>query len=378
MLLDVQTYRDNENIAKSTLGNWRAAQRHNLDIFEKHGFPVRLHSLPQLRQMLDTMQENRFRVYMEELGGLSDTDLKTFLRACQAVIRFQQINFQGLPIILPLSTMLAYFVIYKKIIGMRPNLSNILEIGPGCGYLSFFLEPLEQLENYSQIEACESFYLLQNLINSHTFQESFSQEAITPVHEQINIYTQSTFPDSIENSIKIANNAAKKCFHYPWWQINKLAQSETKFDVITSNANLLEINPAALTDYLVLVGEKLAPDGLFFMHCTGFPGQGTTESLMDTLFKHGFAPFLLLPGWGAATEYKDQASQRTVSKKFAVINGVFATSTHAQFRRYYNRDNMAPPFMADVPDIAKAFFSTSTENRTMYSKEDIADMLVRA
>ena len=45
-MLDSQIYRTNEQLAKSLLPNWRIGQVHNLDQFERVGFPVRAYSYP--------------------------------------------------------------------------------------------------------------------------------------------------------------------------------------------------------------------------------------------------------------------------------------------------------------------------------------------
>ena len=56
-MLDSTIYRTNEQLAKSVLPHWRFGAIHNLDLFERVGFPVRANSIRDIGQLLDSMQK---------------------------------------------------------------------------------------------------------------------------------------------------------------------------------------------------------------------------------------------------------------------------------------------------------------------------------
>jgi hypothetical protein len=176
-LLDPYTYRRNERLAREQLPTWRTAAAHSLGHFEKIGFPVRIESIAEVGQLLDTMQEGRWDAYMAELGGLTDTEHELFVAVCCDALLFQMTYLPARVPVVPLTTLLSAFVLYRKCVGFDTDFRSVLEIGPGCGYLSFFLKGHGPLRNYSQIEACESFYILQNLVNVHCFGHRFDERA---------------------------------------------------------------------------------------------------------------------------------------------------------------------------------------------------------
>ena len=47
-MLDIAIYRQNESLAKKEMDKWQIRSRHNLDPFEKVGFPVRVENNQQL------------------------------------------------------------------------------------------------------------------------------------------------------------------------------------------------------------------------------------------------------------------------------------------------------------------------------------------
>lgn len=298
MSLDAQVYRAWEQLAKTSGDTWRLAQKHNLDVFEKVGFPVRMDNIRQLRSLVDTMQENRFDAYMGEMGGFSQQELDLFLAACVDVIRFQAILFPDHPPMLPLDTLISAFSVYSKVSRLRPGFKTLLELGPGCGYLSFFLKQHQGLENYSQVEACESFFLLQSRVNEFNFQEGFhSKVAIGDPAGHPSYYPAlpSGYTDSAQKPLLVNFQRSTTCCQYPWWNLAALERQEIQFDVVTSNANLLEFSTEALYDYLALISRKMAPEGVFFVQCFG--GGGTVgrqiEPLWKALYDFGFAPQLI-------------------------------------------------------------------------------------
>ncbi|MDD4951389.1 MAG: hypothetical protein PHV85_02450, partial [Desulfovibrionaceae bacterium] len=284
-------YRDMESMARRGLADWRVARRHNLDHYERYGFPVRITTFLETRQLLDTMQESRFERLQEELGGLSEADLGALVEACLELARFQRRHYPGRSLLLPLDTVLAMLVVYKKLDGLAPGFKSILEVGPGCGYLALFLRNRADLENYSLTESCESFYILQDAVNRQLFKERFQQL----VHDQAEGEWFIRPDDPLRSWLSLASSdAPKTVFHYPWWKLGALAASNARFDLVNSNANLLEFNPEALRDYLALFRMKLNKNGLFFAHCYGFESpEKDRQYLYEELYRAGFAPLFI-------------------------------------------------------------------------------------
>lgn len=345
-MLDPTQYRLAETIAKQQLPTWRIAQRHTLEVFEKAGFPVRANSLADLRPLIDTMQENRFDSYMRELGGLTPARRSLLIGALRdiCILQLKYLNTQE--VIVPFSTVMSALAIYQKISLLKPDFKSVLEIGPGCGYTSLFFARHEGLENYSSIEACESFYLLQSLLDTHLFGSNFREYAAVPGQSLGQSPGDSSWhgggyfrSDDYEhlNVLTVAGSARHReiCSHYPWWRIPDLAGCGRKFDVITSNANLNEFSVGALTEYLALSYQLLADDGIFFFQCPGWNHDGRDTNRF--LYEAGFAPLFLAAG---TVELRlggeGGVGGRLIRQEFTVPNGVLVKRGHplwaGQFR----------------------------------------------
>lgn len=274
-MLDPQTYRANEALAKQDPANKRRAEAHVVDHFERIGFPVRIYSTQEVRPLINSMQENRFHLYMDEMGGLTEQEYTSLRIACRAIISFQRIHFPQVKPVLPLSVLMSVLCLYKKILNIKP-LRSILEIGPGCGYLPLFLCQYNGWVRYGQIEACESFYILQSLINSYCFGQKFKEHAFTPDASDIDHFWT---PDGQFEAPPVVEffDDASVCEHFPWWHIDKL--KGRTHHVVTSNANLLEFTPSALDDYLGLIMDVLEPNGALLAQCCGSHVHGTPDQL---------------------------------------------------------------------------------------------------
>ena len=121
------------------------------------GFPVRVNSIADLRQLFDTMNEGQFDYFMKEIDGLNSEEFSLLLDIINETIYFQQLNFPNSDVIIPLDNLMKCMVLYIKLQNLQFN--NILEIGSGSGILSFFISRKKDLNMYTQIEVCESFYM---------------------------------------------------------------------------------------------------------------------------------------------------------------------------------------------------------------------------
>lgn len=253
-MMDVCAYRAAELHGRARYPTWRDVP--SLDAFSLAGFPQRVESLSELGLLLDTMQEGRADAYRREMGELSpeDKDLLAAAQRCQ--LDFVGAFFQNREPKPAIDTMLAMLCVYRKIRTAAPGFKRILEIGPGCGYLSFFLREHEGLDEYAQIEACESFYLLQHMVNIYCFGAA--------VRERVT--------------------------HYAWWEVDQLDSADrgTEFDVVTSNACLLECPPAWQDRYIKLAARVLPRGGKFVAQCLGRSVHGTQATLDERFHAHGF------------------------------------------------------------------------------------------
>lgn len=375
-MLEISDYRLGEQFGRSTISNWRIAETHLVDHFIRVGFPVRIESRHEVGQLLDTMQEKRFGRFMTELGGLTAAEADSLADALVSSVKFQRAQLPRRRPSVPFSTMISALTLYKKIAGFKPDLQSVLEVGPGCGYLAYFLAGHETLRDYSQVEACESFYVLQSMVNSHVFGHEFCDLAVTAVADcALHIHRD------LERPVVLADGEipAHRCFHYPWWKLGTLHEGVGKYDVVTSNANLNEFTRNALYEYLTIFSRVMKDDGIVVIQCTGFPAHGSTEDLMQVLHKFGFASLFC----GMADENvranmfgTDRYSSLGFSrKKFALNNLILVKKGHPYYERNTSLKNYAHGFASDFPRLA-SIFEGGTEkyppdSRRAYSTEEI-------
>ena len=308
-MLEISDYRLGEQLGRSTISNWRIAETHLVDHFIRVGFPVRIESRHEVGQLLDTMQEKRFERFMTELGGLTAAEADSLTDALVSSVKFQMAHLPRRKPCVPFSTMISSLTLYKKIVGFKPDVESVLEVGPGCGYLSYFLAEHETLKDYSQVEACESFYVLQSMVNSYLFGHEFCDLAVTAAADRaLHIHRD------LEQPVVLTDEEvpAYRCFHYPWWTLGMLHEGIGKYDVVTSNANLNEFTRNALYEYLTIFSRVMKDDGIFLIQCTGFPAHGSTEDLMEVLHKFGFAS--LFCGMADENVRPEYARHRQVSQ----------------------------------------------------------------
>lgn len=380
-MLDIQAYRQAESRARAVLPNWRLAQRHNLDHFEKVGFPVRLNSLAETYNLLDTMQEERFQAMQNELGGLTPEDFDLVVDACVSVLRFQAAHYPGRPLFLPLDTLLSMLSIYKKITTLNPDFTSMLEVGPGCGYLPCLFALRGKPMEYASIEACESFYLLQHYLNLHLFGQGFRQEVFA------DLPASHHFADPSDWAIRERPVLDKSPFkvtarQYPWWRLGELAEQGPQFDVITSNANFTEFNTEAFQDYLRIFRKVLKPDGFIYAQCFGYPTpERDFAYVYDNAMRVGFAPAFLAPHctgkrknlWEQGTPPELQRYLREGDKRtFMLSNLVLIGKGHPLFEQCKGRDKF-DQLRVISEDIARAFFGDPEVEVRMYTKQAVID-----
>jgi hypothetical protein len=241
--------------------------------------------------------------------------------------------------------MIAHYVIFRKLIGYNPKFARVLEIGPGCGYLSFFLRHHAYLKDYSQVESTEAFYLLQSHINSHVFGARFSEHAISQrALADHNFYVAkmkwyNEFHFEEQKILELPRTPV--CNHYPWWRLGDVA--ERRFDIISSNANLNEFSREALIQYLSVIRDVLTDDGAIIAQCLG-GGAPTYDSVFATIKSVGFVPVALLHG------------DADPGRNFVVTNGVFVGKNHPLYAAYADRRLTFSTWDRDIDFINRMYF----------------------
>jgi hypothetical protein len=368
-MLDATAYRASETSAKRAIADWRLSNINDPYVFQNQGFPVRADSFLDLAQILDTMQEGRFDYYMNEVGGFAPEELDFFVKVCLHYVDFYTSFFQRERVVVPLSTLIAHYVAYRKLLGYNPRFARVLELGPGCGYLSFFLRHHAPLLDYTQIESTESFYLLQSHINAHIFGARFAEHAVSRCSQQDHakyvpdLDWHNPFHYEEQKVIRAVPNPI--CNHYPWWRIGDVAKR--KYELVASNANLNEFSREALFQYLSLIREVLDDEGAIVAQCLG-GGPPSYATIFANMKSAGFVPVALIAG-GAEMN----------GRVFVVANAVFVGERHSQYRKYAE---LPPKFpMLDRTQVFqnKMYFLNEEhkEFKRAYSADEVLEELQR-
>jgi SAM-dependent methyltransferase len=361
--MDIGSYRLNQRLAKAAIPSWRLMAIHGAHVFRQAGFPLEIDSTDELVNLLDTMHENQFDPFVAELNGLDDGEVATLLDALVDYCRFFRVHFPGAQAPIPLSTMVAHLAIALKLRGLG-TARRILEIGPGCGYLSFFLGRWPELASYAQIESAESFYILQNLVNKHVFAHrfrDFAQADWGPAAAAIGRLAAGV--SDLELSARLAVDFPAVCSHYPWWRIDDLANQQ--FDVITSNANFTEFSEGAFRQYVQLIDRCLAPDGCLLIQCLG------GGSLDPVLLLRGLVGIRLVPV--VATNVKGGVV--AAGQWFALPNFLFVRERHPAAQRYARETLALPLYEPDDPFVSGVFARATTGQRRRVGAAEILGAL---
>ena len=375
-MLDPQTYRANELLAKSMIPHWRIAQTHNLDHFERAGFPVRISSVRELGPIIDTMQEKRFAKYMSELGGLSDAEYDMTLAACRDAVLFQMTFLPHREPVLPISTLLSALALYKKLCGVNePSIrfSRSAQVAVTCRSSSSTIARSRTTARSRPAKASTSCRTWS--ISTASGTAATSAPCRTRTRREFDVFSQEGPVTELASKVRL-KGLAPCCYHYPWWRIGELVSQDRRFDLVTSNANLLEFNPSALDDYLTLMQRVLSPAGALVVQCTGFPAQGTDEQLLDKMHAKGFAPLFFVQQNKPMKNPLEQAalSAGTLnSVQFDVTNAFFVRSGHPLFMRYHQKPGSRLHMAAAEPVVGRVYFERPPQRRFPTAQEFLED-----
>ena len=323
-----------------------------------HAFFYPISMLPQLRSCFNTCNDG-FQQVIEEEGGLTTDEQELLVDVLEDLGDFQQSMFSNHKPIAPLSNLLIAYSAYKKIARLCPNLRSILDVNPGSSLLPFFIKrEFPNLGRYCTTESEQTLYLLQHYVNSYVFGPKFDQRLYSDVVERLNP------PSAPSYTVK---SGEKVSVQYPWWQTWVMEDKEQLFDLVLSNANILDITPENLCQYLGNLKKMLAPQGVIFAHgitagTDPWVAPKPTEQLLNALYEAKLAPlFIGLPqhskGHGAWSLTQDEAQANVFNgKRFNFSYLVLISENHKLFSQYYKRENFTKFFCAPEREVTETFF----------------------
>ncbi|WPZ32267.1 hypothetical protein T8K17_13550 [Thalassobaculum sp. OXR-137] len=370
--MDAASYRLSETLAKRAMRSLRQTGIHAPEYFETSGFLTRVESMEDLVVLLDVMHNNRFDDFVAELGGLTDADMAALLDAFAEYARFFLTQFPSAEIPIPLSGMLSQYAIGLKLRGI-PERKSVLEIGPGSGLLSFFLSKDPGIERYDQVEATESFYLLQSLVNRHVYGHRFIDHAQFDTRSAglggIDFDTMRTRHKEIlpnyETPVSLGVERSPRAEHFPWWRLEDVAAR--RYDVVTSNANLTEFNETALRYYAALFVTVLKPTGVFLAQCPG-GGKTSGDTAIRALLDVGLRPLVLAARYIGRNPKHPAALPE--GKQLVTANLVFVPPGHPLYERASNGEQKLPIFDAEDP-LTRGIFGYGRETGAAITRSDL-------
>lgn len=370
--MDAASYRLSETLAKRAMRSLRQTGIHAPEYFESTGFLTRVESMEDLVILLDVMHNNRFDDFVAELGGLSDADMAELLNAFVDYARFFLTQFPSAEIPIPLSGMLSQYAIALKLRGI-PDRKTVLEIGPGSGLLSFFLAKDPGVERYDQVEATESFYLLQSLVNRHVYGTRFLDhaqldsrsldlggidfETMRAQHKEILV--------NYEKPESLTVERRPRAEHFPWWRLEDV--SARRYDVVTSNANLTEFSETALRYYASLFVTVLKPTGVFLAQCPG-GGKTSGDVALRALMDVGLRPLVI------AARYIGRNPKHPAAlpggKQLVTANLIFVPPGHPSYERASDPNQKMPIIDADDP-LTRSMLGLDRIPGTVRSRDEV-------
>lgn len=371
-MLDAASYRLSETLAKRAMRSLRQTGIHAPEYFETTGFLTRVESMEDLVVLLDVMHNNRFDDFVAELGGLSDADMAALLDAFADYARFFLTQFPSSDIPMPLSGMLSQYAIALKLRGI-PERKTVLEIGPGSGLLSFFLVRDPGIERYDQVEATESFYLLQSLVNRHVYGHRFVDHAQLDTRstglggidfETMRAKHKEILPN-YETPVSLGVERSPRAEHFPWWRLEDVAAR--RYDVVTSNANLTEFNETALRYYAGLFATVLKPTGVFLAQCPG-GGKTSGDTVIRTLMDVGLKPLSIVARYIGRNPKHPAALPE--GKQVTTANLIFLPPGHPAYERTAEPGASLPIIDASDP-LIRGIFGYGRETGAAVSRSDL-------
>lgn len=159
--------------------------------------------------------------------------------------------------VFPLSTILMHTYQNRLIKKKFPDAKNILEIGPGSGYLSILLS-LEK-KNVFATDIFQPHYIYQNYI----------YEICTNLNELV-----------YNENFVLENGTIN---HIPWWKFRELKGDEFKIDLVVMNHMIVEMESNSLRRILSYLNTALTNSPPIFCESLGHQKYNSPESVFKIL-----------------------------------------------------------------------------------------------
>ena len=268
MSISVEEYNRVERLAIENIDSSQLIEAFFPVTFGNTGYPIRISKEKELVRYVDVMHslrfENDFRSLMN--GSLTDDEFSLLRELTILICQFCESNF-GRKMIARASVLRMLNVLrhIKYIFGTaRPS---IFEVGPGCGYLG----ALSILSGYPYggTDVTQAFYIYQNHLWDFISDNNLIELAYG------------------ESSKKFQAPSSNCPIHIPWWKFSTLKSGEIpKFDVVTANHVLCEMNRDSLRLSLRIAKEMLRGDGLKLFI---FEGWGEEAPTVETKHRSGIS-----------------------------------------------------------------------------------------
>ncbi len=216
----VEKYNQAERAGRATVSN-RVIEAFSLELWNTLGYPFKVDSESELWRYHDVMQEGRFHKILQAIGKYSDHEFDLVTKTAKQILSFSEreltIRNSGK------NALVKSLYQYQLIMKQRPHDGplQILEIGPGSGYLGLLLA--NDGHQYFAMDAAQAFYLYQKKLWSDIYGSDYFD------------YSESSSrPDTA------------KITHIPWWRFANLSIPIPEVDIMTCNHALAEIHPKAV------------------------------------------------------------------------------------------------------------------------------------
>ncbi len=204
---------------------------------------------------VDREHTNRSEYIIKELcNGLTETEFNN-IKLINRKISENQNNWHQK--VFPFSTILMHTYQNRLIKKFFPNAKNILEIGPGSGYLSILLS-LEK-KNVFATDIFQPHYIYQNYI----------YKICTNLNELV------------ESENFVLENSTIN--HIPWWKFRKLKGNEFKIDLVVMNHMIVEMEKNSLRRVLNFIDSPTVNSPPIFCESLGHQKYNSPESIFEIL-----------------------------------------------------------------------------------------------
>lgn len=289
-MLDINYYRSEENRSRNSLSCDRSYFYRDMHKVSEYTFNItNIHQLVNLLESYHGVEFSRSMVDLNiALSNFKDSDF--LLDVCKNIQRFQKVFFQRITDF-PIKSVINTYILFLRLNIIKPQFESIIEIGPGGGHLSFFLREHKHLYNYSYYDVTESYYILQNQINTFLFQEEFV-DFIFEHSENKSFYDEYSYLKNWGHKYSRFGNQLEfsrhiRCAGFPWWKKTQIKDSTpSSFDFVVFNGNTGMPSPD-LREYFALARDILKEDGMIVMHA-GMDTKEDVERVWGVALNEGF------------------------------------------------------------------------------------------